>query len=750
MANHSHRDPSSGTQLARTARYDARVMKRGIGTLAALLTFVLGGCGGAGGSSSHAPASGVTPSPTTAPATPQFVHRIIGFASGVKPVLETVPAGNAPALPPGARDLGVVAGAGIVYPDGSVQYADKDGGYDPSKSAFGQKYRTQLNSNAQLQPAVILTDPSNGSMPTQANISAYSSVQQGQTRTVAARRMIVGRPGSGTQTNVAGVVLLPIVATLVSGNILSLNAVGVDTNNNVVDISNLPITYTAQYGTVFQFSNSTQAYYLPPPVTAGQIVDTVQVELTQADGTHPLDAGDQITILAPANTASASGQLTSSGAPVDGGIAIFAQSGLPQYFMPSFTLASADSNGNYTTQLPANTLYSLGIGTGAGGSAGAYVAQGPNGSSSYHSLGSGASDTLNLSVAQPPVPFSTLPLALQYNLPSWVTFVRDAWYTGSSFSRRIFEASSGIQSLLASAPQTLSAPTPSSPAPIGSGQLAMWCYQWQPIGGVPTLVLIENTDTKCTQGGNEAYTVNGGSGSYQYAHYYSHANFQTSGTPDVVTGSLLVDAGGWSQSVTTDASGNIQTDLASISYGLYDELDQVFGQPVYNESLSYQYTAGSNGLSSEQFSNGQRTSAYDGTLVSSFSGTKTQLAAYSTCVGASTACSSVSASVQEDGFNYTVTGTHHGDGSRSLTYQSTASGDSSKVTLGVVSDAQSNTSGCLVCTTAPGTVYDTDGITPIATFTISNAGLVQVQIYDTPGGSTTPGPDVIGTLAFVL
>lgn len=752
MANHSHPTRLRGTPALRRPGYARSVFRC---TLRVALLFgilLVAACGGGGGGGSR-PSTNATPPPTTAPAQPQTIHRIIGFAVGV--ALETVPAGNPPALPPGGADLGPVPGAAIVYPDGSVQYADLNGGYDPTKSSFAQTYRLQLNSNAQLQPTIILSDPLHTAIPSMASVSAYSSAQQIQARHVTAKHQVIGRPSAGRQINIAGVILLPETATLIAGNPLALNAVGVDTNNNVVDISNATITYSADYGTVLPFANSTQAYYVPPTVQTGQIVDSVTVTVS-VDSVNAVSATNQITVLAPSSAASISGSLSDGGAAVADGIAVFAQAGLPKFFMPSYSLALADGNGNYSTQLPASSLFSLGIGEGSPPNFGVFVAQGANGSTSYRSGGAGQSGRLDLSVQTPRVPFSALPLALQTDLPNWVTFVRDAWYAGFSFSRQVFAAGSGIQPLLAATPQTLSAPSPANPTPVGSGELATWCYQWQPLAGIPTLVLIENTDTQCTQPGNEAYTIAaasapaGGTASYQYVHYYSHTAFPTTGAPDVVTGSLLVDSGTWTQNLTTGSGGAVQSDIASVSAQLYDELDQVLGQPVYNDTLSYQYTLGAGGLATEQFSNGQRTSAYDGTLIASYNGTRTQLAPYSSCTTGATACTSISANVQEDGYNYSVSGTRYGDGSRSFTYQNSSPGDSSEVTLNVVGDRLSNTSGCMVCSSSPGVVYDVDGITPIATFTVSNAGLVQVSIYDTPSGSTTLGPDVIDTLAFVL
>jgi len=752
VANDSHGANAPETRMPRSASYTESVTKRSARPFLVLGLLLAAGCGG-GASPHNVP----NPAPTNASPQPQIVHRVIGFALGENPVLESVPAGDPAAVPPGGKDLGPVAQAAIVYPDGSVQYADPSGGYDPSQSSFARSYRTQLSSNALVQPTVILTDPTNAALASFANVSAYASAQQAQARVVRASRVLSGHQAVGTQMNVAGVVLLPETATLVSGNVLALNAVGVDTNNNVVDISNLSLKYSAQYGTVFAFPNSTQAYYMPPQVPATQLVDSVTVNVIGPDGvTTVASATNEITIVAQSQAASVSGTLADAGgSAIPGGVAVFAQAGLPQFFMPSYTLGTGNASGTYSTQLPANSLFSMGVGMGSAGNYGVYVGQTANGSSSYRSVAAGGTDTLNLSIASPPVPFSVLPLALQSNLPNWVTFVRDAWYAGFSFSRRIYSASSGIQQLLANAPQTLSAPTPSDPAPVGSGQFAKWCYQWQPISGVPTLVLIENTDSQCTQPGNEAYTVTvatppaGGTASYQYVRYYSHTMFPITGTPDVVTGSLLVESGSWTQSVTT--SGNaIQTDMATVSAQLYDELDQVIGQPVYNDAVAYQYSLDPNGLATEQFTNGQRTSAYDGSLVVSYSGTKTQLAPYASCAASASACNSVSATVSQDGYTYTVNGTHYGDGSRSLVYQSTSPGDDSKITLGIVSDAISNSTGCLTCASAPGTVYDTDGTTPIATFTVNNAGLVQVSIYNTPAGSSALGANVIDTLAFVL
>lgn len=751
MANDSHRASRSETRSAMRDQYAAHVRNVTIaGSL--LMGLALAACGGGGGSG-PAPSSHTVPSPTPPPASPQpqFIHVII-FSNG-KHSTETVPNGSTPALPPGAKDGGTLARANIIYPDGSLQVADANGGFDPAKSSFATTYQKQLQSEASIQPLIVVTDPAGAASPSTAVVSAYTQAAKAQSRLVRqASSSVRVTQGTGVQANIAGVVLLPQTSTLIGGSMLQMDAVGVDTNDKVLDLSGATINWSAQSGSVVPFPGTPFAYYLAPDPGAGSLNDVITVSVS-LPGTPDFTSANRIVVVSPASTASVGGTLSANGTPAANGIALFAQAGLPRTFAPNYWLAQADAKGAYTAQIPASSTFSLAMGTDLGGGFGLYVAQTSGGATSYQSGAAGAFQSLDVLLAEPPVQFSDLPPALQSALPSYVQFIRDGWYTTGSFYRRVFEASSGLQSLLANQPTTL--PSPASPAPVGSGQLSQWCYQWQSIAGTPTLVVIENTDAQCTQAGNEAYTItasastSGAPATFQYVHYASNTPYSLTGTPDVVTNALLVESGNWTQALTMQNAG-IQSDQASIQADLYDQDNQIFGQPVYNESLQYQYSVGGNGLASAQFSNEQRISAWDGTLVGTFNGTKTQVATLSTCQGSASACHTISSSAQQDGLNYTVSGTHNGDGSTSLTYQSVLSGDSSKVVFSTVSDFASNTQHCMVCSSQPGVIYDTDGTTPIATFTINNAGLVQVLVYDTPPGSSTLGPDVVDTIGFIL
>src|SRR5579883_2487558 len=249
MANPGYGGPAFGTPLATARSYDAGV-RTALTVTVLLSALLLAACGGGGSASASAPggSNGHTPAPATPPPAsgqPQTVHRVIGFSQHT--MTESVPGSDAPALPPGFSDAGPLAHAVIVYPDGSTQVADGNGVYDPAKSSYAFKYQAQLGRNASVQPIVVLTDPTGAAAPSTAAVSAYGAAEVAASRFVQARHSFARRMQiGGNSENVAGVQLLPQMGALIAGSLLSLNAVGVDTNDNVLDISQAHVSWSAQ------------------------------------------------------------------------------------------------------------------------------------------------------------------------------------------------------------------------------------------------------------------------------------------------------------------------------------------------------------------------------------------------------------------------------------------------------------------------------------------------------------------------
>lgn len=726
---------------------------------------LLAACGGAGNGGPRAGGNVPTPLPTGGAS--YQGHIVVEFGAGRR--TEIVPAGSAAVLGQGETDAGPIPNGIVIYPDGSKQIADANGYFVPYLSSYGTKNSARLQGNAQAQPQVIVVDPKGSAAASTGVVEAYRIAQS----LVKARSTQSLRRGFATKmasvvspTNLAGVTLLPAYASMISTGLLDLDVEGTDASNTIVSLSGAQISWSSALGAqIIPFNGAQSAYYFPPALASGSAIDTITVAVqVGSDPNNVFYSSTQVNVLGPGSTTTAQGTITANATPVPQALAVFAEPGPSQLFAPTLWLAQTDANGAYTVQLPEQRNYALGVGLpdaySPTGSYDVVVAQQANGSTTFASGAAGATQTANLLPAPGSIPFSFASPYDTGSVPSYVPFVRNAWYaTYGTILRRVFEADSGIQPLLASVPATL--PYPANPAPVGGGQFAKWCYQWQSIGGTTSLVLIENTGTSCTQPGNDALVVTPtGNAAYSYVKYASSTIYPIVGTVDVVTNSLLVESGSWSQTLATDSSGKITSDTATVAGQFYDVNNQALGYPVYNESLQYTYSLGSNGLATSQFSNDVRTSAWDNTVVSVENATQNQVAALgaSGCQsGSNAACYTVTGSVNEDTTgsgvldgSYTINDTFNGDGSARLTFQSTKSGDASAIVLPVASDAYGNAHGCIVCSTSLGQLFDTDGTTWIGTIGIDATHLVRVVIYDTQPGSSALGPDAIDSLGFVL
>lgn len=724
----------------------------------AFFAISLSACGG-GGAGSPAPgktssAPGATPVPTSA-ARQYQVHKIISFNTGEQ-FTQTVPGnGNhAPPIPPGGRlrDGGPVAGALITYPDGSVQIADSSGVFLPSASSYAQKNQNKLQTDPNAQPLIVVSDPAGQAKPSTARVAAYVSAP------LAVSAMVRSTKSGtlGSIENLAGISLLQPNSSIFSTDSLNLDVQGTDVNNNVVDLSSATIAYPATTpagGSIVQIPGTTEAYYFPPALGSGSTTDSISVSVSAPNTSTQFTANNTVLVVASSNAVQVSGTMqTSGGTPMPAALALFAQ--LSKYFPPNYWLASADSSGNYIANVPADQLFNIVVGAPPSfsptGNLDLFVgSSSADGSDTSYAAGAPGTATLGLFLPPSPIIFTN---AGADSLPSFVGFVRDAWYNSVDASQtRIFDAASGIQALLAAVPSAF--PSPAAPTPIGSGVFATWCYQWQQPGGVTTLLVAEAEGPNCSQPGNDGYTVSPGpnANAYSYVKYTSNTAYTIASPLDVTTNAMLVKSGTWSQTLTGSPSA-ITSDTASVQVQLYDAANQVFGSPVYNESLQYQYTLGPGGLSTEHYSNDTRTSAADGSIVAVYDATKTQTAALSSCQGSTASCYAVTGTVQENydpssgafQSNFTIATTLNGDGSQTSTYQSAS--DGSKVVIPLASNAQQNSSPyCLVCSGNSASVFDVDGVSQLGSFTVNNARLVQFLVLD-----PTQGGAQVDSLGFIL
>lgn len=731
-----------------------RFVSTGFIVAALLAGAALSACGGgAGGTGSVASTGGsvaATPNPTASPRSYQ-VHIVVGF-SGQRQT-QTVPGNgdHAAVLAPGGKDGGPLAGARITYPDSSVQIADANGVFRPSASIYGTKNQKLLQTNPQAQPVVVVSDPAGKARPSTARVAAYASATL---PTASAMRRPAGTTNLASINTLAGVALLQATSSIFSSDSLDLDVQGSDTHDNVVDLSSAQINYSATSGSVVQVPGTSEAYYFPPAVASGSINDTISVSVSVpgTPNSPAFTASNQVLVVAASSAVSVSGTVqTASGTPIPGAVALFAQ--LSRYFAPNYWLAASDDNGGYVADVPQGQQYSLVLG------AAPPLAPGPDfnffvgasnasGTVTSFNSGSGASASLDLFLPVNPTVFNNAP---SNALPPFVGFVRDAWYnTVDATSVRVFEANNGIQPLLAAVPASF--PSPASPAPLGAGQYASWCYQWELLNAVPSLVVAEATGPNCSQPGNDGFVVRPGSaaGTYSYTKYLSNTSYPIASPLDVATNAMLVETGSWSQSLSGSPAAP-SSFSASVQSQFYDAANQVAGSPVYTDSLQYSYALQGNGLGVEQFTNDTRASAADGSTVAIYNATKTQVAALASCAGTTSPCYAISGTVGEQfdpasgsfTSNYTISSTLNGDGSAVMTYSSAA--DASKVVIPLAPAAQQNVSPyCLVCASGPASVYDVDGTTKIGSFTVNNARLVQFFVLDPSTGLP------VDTLGFIL
>jgi|GEM_PF-2295756 len=746
-----------------------------------ILALTLVACGGGGGSAGVSePGPSPSPQPTASGIAYQ-VRYIIEDSGAIS--LEVIPGNGQPVAPPGSQIGAPVAGATVTYPDGSTQAADGSGDFIPAQSAYAQGNVRQLETSPEAQPLVIVSDPNGKASPAALYVSAYNGANVAAA-SFARRPMSGFRLTASAQPTVSlgGVRALPAGLALFTNDLAAVHVEGIDIDGHAASLQNAQIQWSdSAGGTITAVAGTNEAIYVPPQIAGTMpVIDTITATVSFPGSSLRFTATSRAQVFPVGAGVRLSGTDTSStGSALASSAALFVQANVPRIFHPFYWLTLADGSATYARYVPANQTFIsiLGIPPSFPGGAFSYVvannsvAPNPGQPSMFTSGNAGTSATADLTLPGSPVQYVDTAGLAKNAIPPLVPYLRDAYAgTVDAQARHVYDADSGIQSLLASPPALSSLPSPAAPQPIMTGLFFRWCYQWENLSGIgETLVMEENTASTCSAGGNDAVTVTPGSspGGYSYVHFFLPTGRYDVGGPTLdPTGggaALLAESGSWTQSVML-SSGTVTSDSATVQAQHYNQGHQTPVAPAFTEQLAYQYTlngTGPSALATIQISNDTYSDFANGRVLQQANRTKTQVAPLHGTGGCVSSGGSPVAGVE----CYTLTGTLtrtyyvssgtftkafaineklYGDGSASLTYASQNPGDASYVSLPIAPYAQRISGACLVCSSNLGAVYDLDGATQLASFTISRGRLVQMNLLD----DTTK--QVVGALAFSL
>ncbi|GAC1402701.1 MAG: hypothetical protein NVSMB64_02940 [Candidatus Velthaea sp.] len=723
-----------------------------------LLTFAAGCAGGTAGSArSSLPLpsplpSAAAPAPTPPPTTGrQYLTRFVVSLSGQRS-LQVYPLTGAPVAPPGGTVGGVVAGAVVSYPDGTTQIADATGSFAPFRSTYAQARQKLLQTSPQSQPVVIVSDPKGTAKPVAAHVSAYASGSTVSVRAVRTIRSLRRQPrAAGVSINIAGIATLPSVQSVNSGDQVIFDLEGSDDQGNVVALEGARIAWSAQLGVITPIAGTNEAVYFAPVFAAGAQVDTIDANVAIPGTSVSFDSTSAVTAIGSATATTVGGiARTGDGSPIAGGVTLLVQNNLPRGFGPDYWLGTTDATGAYTQVVPASTSFTPALGVPPAQSpSGAFdlFAALAGGNPAFTTGGAGAVFALDLML--PPAAAAYVDIPSADALPSAVGNVRDAWYaTTTDLTAALFQPDSGVQPLLANPPGGM-LPFPAQPQPVGSGAFAQYCYQWETIDGAASLVLVEATGANCSAPGNVALIVTPTAvNAFSFARYAQATPYAIAAPLDPVPpGAFVVAAGNWLQA-PVQSGGQIVSDDVSAGYRLYDLAHQSLNAPLFDETLTTHY---------DRLGSGSKTMiladtivAHDtGVAISAYTGARTEFAPCSAGSGAQclalmgtlTRTYTSDAGPFSRAFNIDVR--QNGDGSGTLTYASATSGDLGRVVIPLASNAAATAANCRVCAGAPGLEYDIDGTTQVASFTITTAGLVQLNLLDL-------NRQPVSTLTFVL
>ncbi len=457
-----------------------------------------------------------------------------------------------------------------------------------------------------------------------------------------------------------------------------------------------------------------------------------------------------MTILPTSEAAKVSG--TVSGSPANAS-ADFILNDSPHLF-PSYNfLGLTDASGNYTVTLPSNQQFAAAI-LSPSNTSQSFIAATINGANSYTS-GSAGSLSAGVSLVPQMTSEDDTRDDASNAAPDPIVSVRDAWQAAMLLAPAPWWADSGVLGLFGGSSVT------QSPAVVGSGLLADWCYQWTTSSGTASLTLVENTTTSCTSStapGNLAYVITpqGVTGTFSYVEYRSLSGAYAIGsTLAPAQNAVLVATGQWTQSVN-GTGGVISSDNATVTQTLFGPASQVATSGLSTATFSYAYsTSGSNATVS--IGNlawvDPMTSIPLGSSSSIVLGRTAQA---SSCVGAGAPCYNATGTINRTyglatgpvQVAYNLTDGINGDGSSDTILALTNA--HAYTSFPIATATQRSAGSCVVCASSLGLLFDTDGNSQIGSYTVDAQQFVTYDLLGTSegqGGSTgTP----IGTRIFGL
>lgn len=679
---------------------------------AALSIALLTGCGG-GGSGTPSTTGSTGGGVPTPPALSTQAYHVIG-PDAVHAVV-IAKAGSPVTAPPGFQILGPLANGVLTYPDGSTQMTDANGKFSPAAASYVQKYSALLQSSSVVQPAIKITS---------------SSGVRG-TATLAAL-------AASSSAALAGVTVAPNAARLFSGETIVLSATGTGTDDRVASLDNASITWNSAAGaTIAPIGGTAQAVYIAPATAAS---DVITATVHAASGAAYSATSHVATIPVSQGYAVSGTIVASSGGPMANASAVFLADDPPRVY-PSFDFyAQADANGLYNRLLPPNATFGLAV-FAPGAMQAALTGTSTN---ELQTGSSGASGIANLTALSGA--YDDTKDDASNAFPDPIVSVRDAWFAQQLTRPYPFWADSGVLGVLG-APAVVNAPA----APIGSGLLARWCYQWQPGSGGNVLTIVENADASCSSPGNEAFqiTPQPASGSYAFTQYRLLSGaYALGGTLSPQANAQVVATGTWQQSLSGPAT-TPTGDSAQVRIAFYGPAGG--GAAIAQASFAYTYAPNGTGAVM-QITNAALNDAAGNTLAAASASAARSVGA-SGCAGSSAACYAGSAAITRT-YAGAVTRSYQsqygieGDGSMSFSVASTNATDASAVTF-AVAPVQTRASGsCIICATGPGALIDVDGQTRIGSFTVAASQLVSFDLLDTAEGDAAGQP--IDALTFGL
>ncbi len=575
----------------------------------------LAGCGGGGGGGlGGSPPVGSIPPPGPGLTSMNTLTSYTVYAGQLNGAMsiEVAPIGDASAVSQlgGATPL---AGAVVLYPDGSTQTSDVLGNFDAAQSSWSIANESAIIANPNLEPNVIVYGPQGSNdVPVAAAVQVYAP--GGSIVTASGIR----RTQSGSISTMAsstpeltGVIVFPRGVAMFDNESRTFHAVGTDSD-----------------GSLFGLSGSTVTWSLTLPSgcagrPAGKLVavagDAAKIQYTPpTSGTFPFGCQDVVvasvsvaaaTAGTPASTFSGSGNAfyydgsqgvalsgvlnDSLNKPVAHGLVDLYGGG--KEFYHGNLYAMADANGLYARFVPPNrTLYPVGGNpvTTSGKTSYTFFSVTP---SSFAAGAPNTKQTQNLAetTAIAVNPFKPLPPVEKSIRDSWFAgrIGADRFPFGSPRADGTFQSGSLEAIINASA-------TPNAQGTITAGPYSGWTYKWDATAKV---VVFQEPSTM--QGGRHVMQITAGAQyngaacpaartCFAYVAYYNLAGMPSNQpspvTPSSLSNGTILDLdGGFAQAAS---ASSFTVDLIR---NIYSVGHQTPGKPLYSDTIAYQQTPGS-------------------------------------------------------------------------------------------------------------------------------------------------------------